>query len=120
LIQVYDQNDNVALANINTRFLSYGLPLNAIEYQGSSIVAAHFTRPTPAAPIPTSRLVKYSGAGYATSTVLAGPIPFTQLTGLASEGSHCWVADVIAGTIYEFGDNGLGAPVATGLVNPPV
>ena len=51
LIQVYDPVNHVALANINTRFLGFGSPLNAIEYRGEtgappSILAAHYVPPT--------------------------------------------------------------------------
>ena len=122
LIQVYDPEDHVALANIHTRFLGLGSPLNAIEYRtdaadAPSILAAHYVAPTPSAP-PTARLVKYSGPGFSTRTVLGGPYTFKQFTGLATDGTTYWVADAIGGTIHRFDDAGLGLVVASGLSNP--
>ena len=121
-IQVYDPVSDVPLANINTRILGFGSPLNALEYRSTpsdppSIVAAHFVS-TPVAPIPTARLVKYSGPGFATPAVLGAPYPSRQFTGLATDGTTYWVADAIAGTIHSFDDSGIGAAVASGLSNP--
>ena len=123
LIQVYDQETDRALVNIDTRPLTTGTPavplgspLNAIEYAQldgrPTIVAAHF-RSADA----TSRLVRYSGPGFATHDVLAS-YAGRRFTGMASRGSRYWVADAITGAIFEFDDNGIGAEVATGLSNP--
>ena len=123
LIQVYDPVNHVALANINTRFLGFGSPLNAIEYRSEtgdppSILAAHYVAPTASTPNPTSRLVKYSGPGFATRTMLGGPYVFKQFTGLATDGTSYWVADALGGAIHRFDDAGLGPVVANGLSNP--
>ncbi len=37
---------------------------------------------------------------------------------MASKGSKYWVADAITGKIFKFDDAGIGAEIATGLVNP--
>ena len=123
IIQVYDPDNDVAVATINTRPLTtgtppapLGAPLNAIEYRTISsertIVAAHFVSAGT-----TSRLVRYSGPGFTTIHVL-GSYPNRRFTGMASRGSRYWVADAVGGSIFEFDDNGIGAEVATGLVNP--
>ena len=123
LIQVYDPVNHVALANINTRFLGFGSPLNAIEYRSEtgdppSILAAHYVAPTASTPNPTARLVKSSGPGFATRTVLGGPYVFKQFTGLATDGTSYWVADALGGAIHRLDDEGLGPVVANGLSNP--
>ena len=123
VIQVYDPDDQVAVASIVTRPLTTGYPpeplgspLNAIEYKKVSgqrtIVAAHFANGTA-----KSRLVRYSGQNFATVQVLAS-CSNCRFTGMASRGSKYWIADAIAGKIFEFDSNGIGAEVATGLVNP--
>ena len=119
IIQIYDPASEFAVVNINTRALTtgnppepLGAPLNAIEYRRHTIVAAHFLSTGS-----KSRLVRYSGPGFMTVEVLAS-CSNCRFTGMASRGSKYWVADAIAGKILEFGDYGIGAEVATGLVNP--
>ena len=123
LIQIYDPDARRAVVNISTRILTtgnpaepLGSPLNAIEYKKLSgrrtIVAAHFVGASV-----TSRLVRYSGPNLATVEVLAS-YPNRRFTGMASRGSKYWIADAMAGKIFKFDDSGIGAEVATGLVNP--
>lgn len=106
VIQVWDYQNDVQIA----RIVPANTPINVMGFQGM-IISAQYNRITN-----TATLVQHSGTNYQTATTLATQSG-SAFTGLATDGTHIWVADALNGKVYRY-DNGALITVAESLSGP--